>query len=74
MTKVFETMTEEEADTWAEAALMPYFKAERIADVIRRPAPIWDGKRAIDLIMAGSGIYVLGMYENTLGGPGYQPR
>lgn len=66
-------MTEQEADKWAIENLSQFLVEERISDVIRRPAPVFGGRRAIDLIMEGgtSAIFVMAIYENVLG---YQPE
>ncbi len=58
-------MTEPEAEEYAIAMLSDILKPERIPDVIRRSAPAFDGRRAIDLIMEGRGPEVLEAYERA---------
>lgn len=60
-------MTESEADIWALTYLSHLFVPERIPDIIRRNAPVFDGRRAIDLMMEGREMEVEQAYESCLG-------
>ena len=46
-------------------ALSHFFKRERIPDIIRRPARVFDGRRAIDLICEGHIAQVIAAYEKA---------
>lgn len=59
-------MTEQEAEDLAVEALRPFFKEDRIPDIIRRPAGAWEGRRAIDLIMEGRVEEVRETYDRGL--------
>lgn len=62
-------MTEQEADQWARLWLCKihgFFELINIKDIIRHPALLFDGRRAIDLLMEDSSDLVLERYENIL--------